>query len=256
MIRDRRFSLRYPALIGYVAAVVAVAVLPCLALAAEGSPWRSSEIWFVRHAESELNVDTLPHPVPDEGVTYPLTRNGVRQASALADTLASTPLTTIYSSTRVRAIQTADALAFRHGLSITLAPEAAEIDLGIALDAPDGSQLYRELVDKWLVDKDLNARLGSGESFADAQRRFLPFVRELMNRHADDTGIVVVISHSAMLGLLLPVLATNVPRRLCIAASHPQYRHHQDPGARRQTLLHRVGRNPMSDDEADEVTCR
>jgi broad specificity phosphatase PhoE len=219
MIRDRRFSLRYPALIGYVAAVVAAAVLPCLALAAEGSPWPSGEIWFVRHAESELNVDTLLHPVPDEGVTYPLTRNGVHQANALADALASTPLTTIYSSTRVRAIQTADALAFRHGLSITLAPEAAEIDLGIALDAPDGSQLYRELVDKWLVDKDLTARLGSGESFADAQRRFLPFVRELMNRHADDTGIVVVISHSAMLGLLLPVLTTNVPADY--ALQHP-----------------------------------
>jgi broad specificity phosphatase PhoE len=68
-----------------------------------------------------------------------------------------------------------------------------------------------ELARKWTVEKDLDARHGDGESFADVQRRFLPFVRELMNRHALDNGVVVIVAHSATLGFMTPVLATNVP---------------------------------------------
>ncbi len=188
-------------------------------LAAETAPDRSIQFWFVRHGESEINVDSIPHTSPDDGVSYPLTRTGVQQALALGESLAAAPVTTIYTSTRLRAIQTADAVAFRHGLSLALAPAAVEIDLGMPLDAPDSAGAYRELVRKWLVDKDVNARIGEGESLLDAQRRFLPFVRELMNRHADDTGVVVIVSHSATLGLLVPMLAPNVPEAYLL--THP-----------------------------------
>ncbi len=203
-------------LIGCVATFLAALAIP--SWAAEASVQRA-QIWFVRHAESELNVATQTPTVPDDGVSYPLTRNGAQQALALAETLANTRITTIYTSTRLRAIQTADALAFRHGLNITLAPEAVEIDLGIPLDAPDWSERYRNLASRWVIEKDLGARIGEGESFSDVQRRFLPFVRELMNRHVDDTGVVVVVSHGATLGLLVPVLATNVPADF--ALRHP-----------------------------------
>lgn len=204
------------AFLGCIATLLAALAMP--AWSAEAAVQRA-QIWFVRHAESELNVSTQAHTVPDQGVSYPLTRNGAQQALALADALADTPITTIYTSTRLRAIQTADALAFRHGLEIRLAPEAAEIDLGIPLDAPDWSERYRGLATRWVVEKDLAARIGAGESFADVQRRFLPFVRELMNRHADDTGVVIVMSHGATLGLLVPMLATNVPADF--ALRHP-----------------------------------
>lgn len=177
------------------------------------------QFWFIRHAESEANISTVPHPWPDSGVHYPLTRTGMQQALSLADALASTPITTIYASTRVRAIQTADAIAFRHALNVSLAPEAAEIDLGIPLDAADARQQYRDLLQKWLVNKDIAAHIGEGESFADVQRRFLPFVRELMNRHQDDAGVVVIVSHGALLGAFVPVLAPNVPADFVL--THP-----------------------------------
>jgi probable phosphoglycerate mutase len=169
------------------------------------------QIWFVRHAESELNVSTLPHPAADAGVTYPLTKRGMEQASAFADAHAATPIVAIYSSTRLRAIQTSDALGFKHGLPLTLAPEAVEIELGVANDSPELGAIYQDLRHKWLVEHDYDARYGEGESFADVQRRFLPFVREVMNRHAHDSGIVIVMSHGATLGLLVPLVATNVP---------------------------------------------
>ncbi len=188
-------------------ALAMVSVLP--AAAAGDAPL---QIWFIRHGQSVLNVPGTVRTVPDRGVSYPLTRHGMEQARTLAESLRRAPIRKVYTSTHLRAIQTADAIALDHLLPLQLAPEAVEIDLGVA---PDSSQdigaVYAELTHKWLIEKDLEARHGSGESFGDVQRRFLPFVREIMNRHALDTGIVVIVAHSATLGLMVPVLANNVP---------------------------------------------
>ncbi|HEU4484540.1 MAG TPA: histidine phosphatase family protein [Povalibacter sp.] len=214
MIQIRRSRRTFLASIMVVAGLASA--MPALAqLPAAPGP----QFWFIRHGESEANVATHAHPQPDSGVSYPLTRTGMQQALSLAELLAPTRITAIYTSTRVRAIQTADAIAFRQGLNVKLAPEAAEIDLGIPLDAADARQQYLDLLHRWLVDKDIAAHLGDGESFADVQRRFLPFVRELMNRHQDDTGVIVIVSHSALLGAFVPVLAPNVPADFSL--THP-----------------------------------
>jgi probable phosphoglycerate mutase len=194
----------------FVAAAGAAVVAAALPAAAQtGGPL---QIWFVRHAESEINVPGSPRPVPDGGVSYPLTHKGVEQAKALAEATAAAPIVAIYTSTYLRAVQTADAVAFQHDLTLTLAPEAVEVDLGIKPGSPeDPRAVYVELARKWTVDKDLEARHGEGESFADVQRRFLPFVREVMNRHAQDSGVVVIVAHAATIGFMVPVLAGNVP---------------------------------------------
>ena len=209
-----RFSRRA---FGILATTLAT-TLACAALTAAALPAFAAEtsgalqIWFVRHAESEINVPGSPRPVPDGGVTYPLTRKGVEQAKALAEATADAPIVAIYTSTYLRAVHTADAIAFRHDLTLSLAPEAVEVDLGIKPGSTEDSRaVYVELARKWTLDKDLEARHGEGESFADVQRRFLPFVREVMNRHGQDSGVVVIVAHAATLGFMVPVLANNVP---------------------------------------------
>jgi 2,3-bisphosphoglycerate-dependent phosphoglycerate mutase len=222
MTRNRASRLSRRAFVGGAGAAVIVAALPRIGAAAEGAPGGALQIWFIRHAESEINVPGSPRPVPDTGVTYPLTKKGVAQARALAQALADVPVTTIYTSTQLRAVQTADALAFQHGLALNLAPEAIEIDLGIRGDLPEEPRtVYLDLARRWLVEKDIDARHGPGESFAEVQRRFLPFVREVMNRHAHDTGVVVIVAHAATLGMMVPVLATNVPADFAIRHPFP-----------------------------------
>ena len=205
-----RFSRRA---FGTLATTLACAALTAAALPAFAAETSGAlQIWFVRHAESEINVPGSPRPVPDGGVTYPLTRKGVEQAKALAEATADVPIVAIYTSTYLRAVQTADAVAFRHDLTLSLAPEAVEVDLGIKPGSTEDSRaVYVELARKWTLDKDLEARHGEGESFADVQRRFLPFVREVMNRHGQDSGVVVIVAHAATLGFMVPVLANNVP---------------------------------------------
>jgi probable phosphoglycerate mutase len=186
------------------------------ALAADAAPL---QIWFIRHGESEINLPG-PKAQSDDGVSYPLTRKGVEQARALVASLQGVPIIQIYSSTRLRAIQTADALAFDRGQTVSLAPEAVEINVGPPPVSPEEARvLHTELVNEWFVEKDLDAHIGGGESFADVQRRFLPFVREVMNRHALDSGVVIIVAHSATLGYMVPVLASNVPSDF--ALRHP-----------------------------------
>lgn len=201
-----RFSRR--AFVTAAGAALTAAALPAFAAETSGA----LQIWFVHHAESEINVPGNPRPVPDGGMTYPLTRKGVEQAKALAEATADVPIVAVYTSTYLRAVQTADAVAFRHDLTLSLAPEAVEVDLGIKPGSPEDSRaVYVELARKWTVEKDLEARHGEGESFADVQRRFLPFVREVMNRHGQDSGVVVIVAHAATLAFMVPVLANNVP---------------------------------------------
>jgi 2,3-bisphosphoglycerate-dependent phosphoglycerate mutase len=205
------------AFVGFAGALAIITSLPPSPARADSQP---PQIWFIRHGESEINVPGAARPVPDVGVSYPLTRKGVEQVRALAAALRDTPIAKIYSSTHLRAIQTADAVAFDHTLTLSLAPEAIEIDFGIAPGSnEDVRAIYLGLAHKWLVDKDLEARHGTGESFAEVQRRFLPFVREVMNRHALDPGVVVIVAHSATLGFTMPMLANNVPSDF--ALRHP-----------------------------------
>lgn len=211
MTRKRGPLLSRRAFVGATSATVAASAIPHVLLADDdAAATQGLQIWFIRHAQSEINLPNSPRPTPDGGMSYPLTLEGVQQAKTLAESLASTPIVAIHTSTHLRAVQTADAIAFRRDMTVSLAPEAIEIDLGVRA-GDDVRAVYMDLARKWTVHKDIEARHGEGESFAEVQRRFLPFVRELMNRHALDAGVIVVIAHSATLGFMTPVLATNVP---------------------------------------------
>ena len=98
-------------------------------------------VLFIRHAESRINelplIDTSGQPLPaDSGVSYPLTQAGMEQATALGERLRAVDLRAIYTSTRLRAVQTADAIAFAHAMTIELAPEIVEEGQGQCDSAP------------------------------------------------------------------------------------------------------------------------
>ena len=108
--------------------------------AVEANP--AFRVLFIRHAESQINelraIEIPGQPLPpDSGVSYPLTQEGTQQAIALAELLRDVDLQAIYASTRLRALQTADAIAF--------------------------AQL-------WLANPDLPARIRAGGPYNEADR--------------------------------------------------------------------------------------
>ena len=81
---------------------------------------------LVRHAESVGN-----HELRLQGrAEFPLTDRGRRQADALAAALAEAPVRAVYSSPIRRALDTAEAIAARRGLTVEVRPALQEYDFG------------------------------------------------------------------------------------------------------------------------------
>ena len=88
------------------------------------------EIHFVRHAQSLGNIGlAYPRFHPDDP---PLTELGLRQAGALALRYAPGELDGICASTLVRACQTAEPLAERFGMPVTVLHQLREVNTAIA----------------------------------------------------------------------------------------------------------------------------
>jgi broad specificity phosphatase PhoE len=85
-----------------------------------------TEIILVRHGETELNTAGVFRGRADVA----LNDRGVAQAQAVADALSSDPVVAVYSSPMVRALDTARAVASRHGLEPAVDPAFDNIDLG------------------------------------------------------------------------------------------------------------------------------
>jgi 2,3-bisphosphoglycerate-dependent phosphoglycerate mutase len=164
------------------------------------------EIWLVRHAESEINVTRGPLPEPDTGVSYPLTALGVSEAAALAQSFADVPVAAIYSSTRLRTLQTANAISLQTGVPLKLAPAAVEIDFGPTADLQD----VPVVVARWL-EGELDARLSdSAENLLEVRQRFLPFWQDLLEEHRETDGVVVLVTHGGIISFVLPELCPEL----------------------------------------------
>jgi len=154
---------------------------------------------LVRHAEAEESARGRCYGSLDVG----LSARGRSQCAALADGLASEHVALVVSSSRIRALETARAIAERHGLDVRADPALQELDFGelegrtydeIAASLPD---LYAE----WMTSP-TRVRFPGGECYADLARRARRAVEALRGELSGRT--VVVVTHG---GIVRSVLA-------------------------------------------------
>uniref|UniRef100_B0T5U3 Phosphoglycerate mutase n=1 Tax=Caulobacter sp. (strain K31) TaxID=366602 RepID=B0T5U3_CAUSK len=178
-----------------------------------------AEFWLVRHGESFVN--TAPDPaIPDTGVSYPLTTAGFKQAQLLADKLDVSPQI-LTASTRVRAIQTADAVALKFGMEMTLAPELVEIDFGAAGQISDKVAMMtevRRICADWLLER-RDAGAPGGETLSLVKERYLPFMRSRLSALRAGPTPGVFVMHGALMSVTGPALFANVTPQF--ALTHP-----------------------------------
>jgi 2,3-bisphosphoglycerate-dependent phosphoglycerate mutase len=185
----------------------AVPTVLALLAAVLSSTASSAEIWFVRHAESEFNTTRGPLPVPDAGVSYPLTALGVAQAVTLGQLFADTRVDYLYSSTRLRTLQTADAISFQTGVPVRLAPETVEVSFG---EAPDLRQDALPVFRLW-AEGQVSAHSEGGETLDDVRARFLPFWQRLVETHGEESDSrVVVVTHGGIIMFIVPTLCDEL----------------------------------------------
>jgi probable phosphoglycerate mutase len=161
---------------------------------------------LVRHGQTEANVrralDSKP-PGP------PLNLLGQQQAADLAAELADEPIVAVYASTAIRARQTAEPVAAKHGLAVRVVPGAQEVfvgDLEGNIDRPSAEEFFR-VFGAW-SQGDLSVPMPGGESGEQARDRFRRVVADIAAEHRD--GTVVLVSHGGIIRLLAPILADNV----------------------------------------------
>ncbi|KAA5836119.1 histidine phosphatase family protein [Saccharopolyspora hirsuta] len=161
---------------------------------------------LIRHGQTPANVahvlDTLP---PGPG----LTELGEQQAAELAVRLAEEKIVSIHASRAVRAQQTAQPLAQRHGLPVEVVEGTHEVYVGDLerRGDPEALRTFDEIYALWHLGE-LDVPMPNGETGREALTRFVTGARNAINGSGD--GSVVLVSHGAMLRLAAAALASNI----------------------------------------------
>jgi len=194
-----------------------------------GQQWNGIEpnpefrVLFVRHAESEINImpelEIPRHALPpDSGVTYPLTRKGMQQAKAIGEALAVERLIAIYSSTRMRCVQTATAIALPHEIPVRPNEDLVEIafiDPAASMGMIEEDEV-RAVMGQWAAGDIDAAAPGGGESLREVFQRFLPAVQEIVAKHAGQEGTLVIVAHGGVLLAGLTQIFTNITQEFAL----------------------------------------
>jgi alpha-ribazole phosphatase len=157
-----------------------------------------TRLWLLRHPEPESRATGRCYGSLD----LSLSDKGIRQARAVAQTMAGEPLAAIYSSPRQRCQQAASILAEGRNCPVETADAFRELDFGefegrtydeIAAACPD---LYRQ----WM-ETPTKVQFPGGESYCDLRMRVVAAAGELRTRFAGQS--IALVTHAGVIRVLL-----------------------------------------------------
>jgi broad specificity phosphatase PhoE len=158
------------------------------------------EIILARHGETAWNRDEIFRGRAD----VPLNGLGQKQAELLSGYLSGSPVEAVYSSPLKRALETAAAIAGRHGLEVRVAPGLNDMHFGDWQGMPvaDVREKYSREFGDWSEHPE-KVRIPGGESLEDVGKRALGVVEEVVNGYG---GTVVLVSHRVVNKVLICAL--------------------------------------------------
>lgn len=161
-----------------------------------------AKIYIVRHGQTAWNKEKVFRGRVD----VPLNDHGFKEADAVGEALKNANIMFVYSSPLSRAVQTATPTAKQAGLSVVNSEGIIDMNFGQwegkRLDAVEKEDPERFRV--WVERPDKLAIPG-GETLRDVQNRAMAAIRDIVERHPDDTGMIVshrVICKLLVLGLM------------------------------------------------------
>jgi broad specificity phosphatase PhoE len=167
-------------------------------------------IYFMRHGESEAN---LLHEFSNRGTKHGLTEKGRGQMAVQADKFVQVPIFRIFTSPLLRATESAEILRKVLRVPVVVTDALCEWDAGQLEGRRDEEawRSYWQIRKDWL-DGNHDSRIDGGESLADIERRFVPFVRALVAEE-DPGGQFLLMGHGGLFCAALPALLGNVDRQ-------------------------------------------
>ena len=149
----------------------------------------TTQLLLIRHGLT----DWVGHRLPGWTPGIHLSEEGRQQAEALAQRLASLPIEAIYTSPLERTVETAEAIAAPHGLSVQLRENLGELRIGEWT-----GQSIEDLAKKeeWLVIQfyPSGANIPGGETMHEMQTRVVAELDAIRKAHPGAT--VAVVSHA------------------------------------------------------------
>ena len=146
---------------------------------------------LIRHGENQyVKTGKLAGRLP--GVH--LNERGQKQAQALSEALTDVPIKSIYSSPLERAMETAEPIAVTHKLTIHQESELMDTNVG----RWQGKSLkVLRLTKAWKIVQSSPSRFRfpEGESFIDAQTRYIDALERIVQKHKPQ-DIIVVVFHA------------------------------------------------------------
>ncbi|MEN8150187.1 MAG: histidine phosphatase family protein [Planctomycetota bacterium] len=157
-------------------------------------PAADFRLLLVRHGETDANREFRMQGVSDMS----LNEEGRRQLACTAERLSGEEIDAIYASDLTRAIESAEPIAARHGLTVRTDPRLREQNLGdwegdVWFDLPE---IYGQAaLDSFMGDMDYGPP--GGETKRSVLERFREAILEIGARHAGET--VCVVTHGGPL---------------------------------------------------------
>lgn len=162
---------------------------------------------LIRHGET---ADNVARTIGSRPPGPPLSERGVEQATALAASLAGTPLAAVHSSRALRAVQTASVVAEALDVPHVELDGLLEIDAGDLEGLPyaEAMQGYAGTMQRWWVDPE--ARIPGGESGVGFMARFDRAVAAVEAAAGSPDATVAIVSHEAAICVWASSTATNL----------------------------------------------
>lgn len=156
-------------------------------------------VYITRHGQTQWNVEGRMQGRLDS----PLTELGVRQATWLRDSLIDVNFAAIYASSSPRARRTAEILRHQRTSEVIEHDDLQEIFLGDWEGQLDAAieQNYAAAHTAFWETPHLYAPNNGGESYFDVQKRVLPLLASLLEKHEGET--ILISTHTVIVKLMM-----------------------------------------------------
>jgi len=154
---------------------------------------------LIRHGENDY---TKTHKLAGRLPGVHLNEKGQKQAQALAEALTQVPIKAVYSSPLERTMETATPIAESHKLTIQQEPDLMDTDIG----KWQGKSLASlRLTKAWKIVQSAPSRFRfpEGESFVDAQTRYIDALERIIKIHHKPQDVVAVVFHADPIKLVI-----------------------------------------------------
>jgi len=147
---------------------------------------------LIRHGENDyVKTGKMAGRLP--GVH--LNEKGQKQVQALGEALQDVPIKAVYSSPLERAMETAQPIAESHKLTILQEPDLMDTDIG-KWQGKSLKMLRLTKVWKIVQSAPSRFRFPEGESFPEAQTRYVRTLEGIIQKHHKPQDIVAVVFHA------------------------------------------------------------